>query len=204
MTAPTRLIVVRHGQTECNVRDVWHGWDDCSLDEVGRRQAAAVAERLAVEPIVAVYSSDTRRALQTAQAIGERHRLQPITDPDLRERNAGEYEGVAVEDVVARRPTVWEERNADYWGWRPPSGESFDEVWRRVDAAVRRIEECYPGKTVVVVTHMGPARLLISSLAGIPLERTYDLPFPSTGVSIFTRDGTENMVEALNDAAHVP
>src|SRR5437588_1248938 len=113
-----RLILVRHGQTACNLREVWHGWDNCELTEAGLRQAEQTAARLAREPIAAVYSSDSRRALQTARAIAAPHGIDPILEPGLRERNAGEFEGVGVDEILTRHPTVWEERNADFWGWK--------------------------------------------------------------------------------------
>lgn len=198
-----RLILVRHGQTACNVQDVWHDWDDCDLTETGRQQAAATATRLAGERLDAVYSSDTPRARQTAAAIAAPHRLMPILDPGLRERHAGEFEGVPIPDVLARHPTVWDDRAADFWGWRPPGGESFHEVLTRALAVVERLQAEHDGGTVAVVTHMGVTRALISHLAGMSLAGTYDLPFPSTGVSIFTLEGDAVQVETLNDASHV-
>jgi broad specificity phosphatase PhoE len=198
-----RLILVRHGQTVCNTDNIWHGWDDCQLTEAGLAQARAVAARLAGERIDAVYSSDSRRALQTAQAIAAPHSLQPIPDPGLRERKAGEYEGMPVDEVVAQHPTVWDQRAADYWGWSPPGGESFRQVLDRTMAVVQRLAARHNGQTVVVVTHMGPARVLISRLAGIPLARTYEEVFPSTGVSIFSLEGDRARAEVLNDATHV-
>lgn len=198
-----RLIVVRHGQTACNTRNVWHGWDDCGLTDTGLAQAEAAANRLAGEKIDAVYSSDSRRALQTAQAIASRHELTPITAPGLRERNAGEYEGRPVADVVAARPTIWEERAADYWSWSPPAGETFTAVWERVRAVIERLQKRHDAQTVVAVTHMSPMRILISRLAGIPIEQTYEMEFPSTGVSIFTLEDNTVRVETINDATHV-
>lgn len=198
-----RLILVRHGQTVCNTDDIWHGWDDCELTEAGLAQAEAVAARLAAEKIDAVYSSDSRRALQTARAIAAVHGLEPIAEPGLRERNAGEYEGIPVPEVVAGRPTIWEERAADYWGWSPPGGETFRQVLDRTRAVVERIKARHEGQTVVIVAHMGPVRVLISELAGMPLDKTYEGPFPSTGVSIFCFEGDQPRVEVLNEATHV-
>ncbi|HLJ67303.1 MAG TPA: histidine phosphatase family protein [Chloroflexota bacterium] len=199
-----RLILVRHGETACNVRDVWHGWDDCALTERGLEQAQAIAARLADEPIDAVYCSDAPRALQTAQAVAGPHGIRPIPDPGLRERNAGAFEGVATTEVVARHPRIWEERNADYWGWSPPGGETFRQVLERVEAVLERIAAQYPDGTVVLVTHMGPVRVLISRLAGISLAGTYELSFPSTCLSIFSIGDGAGTVELLNDAAHLP
>src|SRR5438270_463330 len=111
-----RLILVRHGQTNCNVENVWHGWDDCELTAEGQLQAEAVATRLTGEPIEAVYSSDSRRALQTAAAIAAPHGLYPVPDAGLRERHAGEFEGLTMQEIVSRHPTIWQDRDADLWG----------------------------------------------------------------------------------------
>lgn len=203
MPPPTRIILVRHGQTTCNVADLWHGWDDCALTDEGLRQARATGDRLAAEPVDAVYSSDSRRALQTAAAIAAPHGLEPIADAGLRERHAGRFEGLGIDGVLRVHPTVWEDRAADYWGWRPPDGESFHEVMDRSMEVVDRIRWRHPGGTVVIVTHMGPARVLLSRLGGVPLKNTYDLPFPSTGVSIFSVGDDEASVETVNDAAHI-
>lgn len=198
-----RLILVRHGQTVCNLHDVWHGWDDCELTEIGLRQAEATAARLAAESIAAVYSSDSRRAMQTAWAIALAHHLEPHAEPALRERNAGEFEGLRLTEVLARCPTVWQERDADLWGWRPPGGESLRELLDRASGAVERFRQKHPDESVVVVSHMSTTRVLISRLAGMSLEDTFKLDFPSTGVSIFTFEGDQPRAEILNDATHV-
>lgn len=198
-----RLIVVRHGQTACNVEEIWHGWDECELTEAGLAQARSAAQRLASEPIAAVYSSPSRRAFQTAEAVALEHNLTPVTDPRLRERNAGEFEGVLVDEVVRNRPTVFEERNADYWNWRPPGGESFRQVLERTMAVVARIRAEHDGETVALVTHMGPARVLLTELGHIPMEQTYEMEFPSTGITVYHFDGNESHVETMNDAGHV-
>ncbi len=197
-----RLIVVRHGQTACNVNNMWHGWDECALTAEGEAQAAAVGTRLAGEPITAIYSSPSRRARQTADAVARRHGLGPVVEPGLRERSAGDYEGVSVAEVERVRPTIWQERDADLWGWRPPGGESFREVLQRTTEVLDRIRACHPDETVALVTHMGPARMLLNHLTGTSLEETYRMTFPSTSVSIYRFDGSDVTVEALNDAAH--
>jgi alpha-ribazole phosphatase len=202
-TAATRLILVRHGQTTCNIEDIWHGWDDCELTPLGLSQAEAVAERLADEPLSAVYSSDSRRALQTAAAIARRHRLKPVSMAGLRERNAGEYEGLRAEEIVARNPRIWAERDADFWNWSPPGGETFYQLLDRAMRAITEIRERHAGQTVVAVSHMATTRALISHLAGIPILDTFKLEFPSTGVSIFRLSPGATEVETLNDGAHL-
>ena len=201
---PMRLILVRHGETVCNVEEVWHGWDDCSLTTTGSVQAEAVAERLSWEPLAAVYSSDIRRALETASAIARRHGTEPVPMSDLRERNAGEYEGLKTAEIVANNPRIWEERNADFWNWSPPGGETFHQVLARALRAIGEIQKRHAGETVVAVSHMATVRALISHLAGIPVLETFKLDFPSTGVSRFVMHGQTTEVESLNDGSHLP
>ena len=198
-----RLILVRHGQTSCNVADVWHGWDDCELTEEGQSQARAVSARLATEPVAGVYSSDSRRAMQTAAAIAAPHGLQAIPDAGLRERHAGEFEGLAIHEIVRLHPTVWQDRAADLWGWGPPGGEPFKTVLDRGLAVIHRLEARHPVETVVVVSHMTMVRALICRLGHVPLDETYSQPFPSTGVTVITVEGNESRLEMLNDASHI-
>lgn len=198
-----RLVLVRHGQTSCNVQNIWHGWDQCELTAEGRSQASSVAARLAAEPIAAVYSSDSRRALQTAAAIAASHGLEPIPEVDLRERHAGAFEGLVLDEIVQRYPTVWQERDADLWGWAPPDGEPLQAVLARSLAVVNRVAARHPHDTVVVVSHMSTVRALLSHLGHVPLADTYALPFPSTGVTVISIEHDESRLEVLNDASHV-
>ncbi|MGH2444026.1 MAG: histidine phosphatase family protein [Chloroflexota bacterium] len=198
-----RLILVRHGQTDCNVRDIWHAWDGCGLTAAGREQARKLASRLADETIDAVYSSDSPRAVQTATILAEPHGLVPIQRPDLRERNIGDFEGLLAHQIEARNPNVWSERDADLWGWTPPGGENFKSVLTRSLEAVRELREQDDCRTVVLVSHMGVTRVLICYLGGLSIQETYAMQFPSTGVSIFELDGDSVAVTALNDAGHM-
>jgi broad specificity phosphatase PhoE len=198
-----RLILVRHGQTPCNLHDIWHGWDECELNEAGVAQAEAAATRLAGEPIEAVYCSDSKRTIQTASAVALRHGLTPIPDPAFRERSAGRFEGLTIDRVLAIQPNVWDERSSDFWGWRPPNGETLKEVLDRVLAGIARVRAEYPQATVAIATHMNPVRTLISHYTGVPLEATYEMPFPSTGVTIFDFNGDDVRAEVLNSDEHV-
>jgi broad specificity phosphatase PhoE len=199
-----RLILVRHGQTACNVHDIWHGWDDCTLNETGLAQAQAAGERLATEPITGVYCSDSRRTRQTAAAVALPHGLEPIPHSAFRERSAGQFEGLTIDRVLAMCPKVWEERSTDFWGWRPPGGESLAEVLERVLGGIAIIRCQYPDATIALATHMNPVRTLISHYTGVPLAKTYEMPFPSTGVTIFDIEESGVRAEVVNSDDHVP
>jgi broad specificity phosphatase PhoE len=149
----TTLLLVRHGETDWNAEGRLQGHTDRPLNDHGRRQARALADRLVGDDIVAVYSSDLSRAHETAEIIGERLGLPVVTDPDLRERNWGNWEGL----------TGAERDRVDH------VGEPREEHTARVLRAVQRIAEAHPDERVVVVTHGGSLRRVQLATLGMAL-----------------------------------
>jgi broad specificity phosphatase PhoE len=149
--AVTTLLFVRHGETDWNAEGRLQGHTDRPLNDVGRRQAKAVAERLAGEGADAVYASDLSRAKETAEIIGEQLGLTVVIDPDLREKNWGNWEGLTGDERVF----------VEY------VGEATIDHRTRVLAAVDRIVQRHPGQRIVVVTHGGSLRRIQSALNGV-------------------------------------
>jgi broad specificity phosphatase PhoE len=149
----TTLLLVRHGETDWNAEGRLQGHADRPLNEYGRRQARALADRLAGDGIAAVYASDLSRAHETAEIIGERLGFPVVTDPDLRERNWGNWEGL----TGAERDRV------------EHVGEPREEHTERVLRAVHRIAEAHPDERVVVVTHGGSLRRVQVAAVGMAL-----------------------------------
>jgi len=149
----TTLLLVRHGETDWNAEGRLQGHTDRPLNDYGRRQARTLADRLAGEDIAAVYASDLARARETAEIVAERLGLPVVTDPDLRERNWGNWEGL----MGTERDRV------EY------VGEASDAHAERVLRAVRRIAELHPGERIVVVTHGGSLRRIQVATYGMAL-----------------------------------
>jgi broad specificity phosphatase PhoE len=149
----TTLLLVRHGETDWNAEGRLQGHTDRPLNDFGRRQAKALAGRLEGDGITAVYASDLSRARETAEILAERLRLPVATDPDLRERNWGTWEGL----------TGAERDRVEY------VGEAHDAHGERVLRAVLRIAELHPGERVVVVTHGGSLRRVQIAAYGMAL-----------------------------------
>ena len=147
----TRIILVRHGETDWNRERRWQGHSDRPLNELGREQAAGLAERIGAEPISAVYSSDLMRAHETARLLADRLGLEVTAVPDLRERRFGSWEGLRDEEVERRFPGAH----------GPPDGETREEMSRRVLRSLRAIADTHPGQTVLVVSHGGPIRAIL-------------------------------------------
>jgi probable phosphoglycerate mutase len=162
------LHFIRHGETDWNVGRRVQGNTDVPLSARGRKQADELATRLASWPIGAIYSSDLRRALETARPLAERLGLEPIVDPILRERNFGVFEGLLDSEVEAllEDPQVfW--RDADT---RPEKGESRREVWNRVTGFLDRLLADPPADEIAIVSHGGPIRLAAAYLAREDVE----------------------------------
>ena len=154
----TELLLVRHGETDWN-RDLrFQGHADRPLNETGREQARALAEVIARDQVDAIYTSDLARARETAELIAERAGIPFILEPQLREIDVGEWQGLTHPEIEERFPDgmrKWHERGH---GWE--EGETYDEVAGRVLAAIARIVAAHPDGRVVVVGHGGTIRAI--------------------------------------------
>jgi broad specificity phosphatase PhoE len=149
----TRILLVRHGETDWNLNRRLQGHADRPLNDTGREQAHALAAELAQEPLEAVYSSDLKRALDTAQIIAAARGLEVTALPELRERHFGTWEGLTDEEIHGRFPEAAEGVLGD--------GETREEMDRRVLATLERIAQEHPAGTVLIVSHGGPLRSVL-------------------------------------------
>ena len=151
----TRLWVIRHGETEWNTQARIQGHTDIDLNERGRWQAQQAATALQHEGLSAVYSSDLRRALHTAQAIAQACGLPLHVQPQLRERSFGALEGRTFAEVEAEQPEAarrWRQRDPDFG---PPGGETLSDFHQRCTQALVAIAQQHLGHTVALVAHGG-------------------------------------------------
>jgi probable phosphoglycerate mutase len=162
----TELLLVRHGETDWNAESRWQGQADPSLNALGRQQAEALAGELAGERFDAVYSSDLRRALETATIVSERLAVPVVPLSGLREIDVGSWSGLTVDEVRECLPGGLERLQAHGYGW--DGGETPDELQRRVVRALREIVAAHPGGRVLVVTHGGVVRAIGAEAAGVP------------------------------------
>jgi probable phosphoglycerate mutase len=172
---PTRLLLVRHGQSEWNAAGRWQGQQDPPLTDLGRRQARAVARSIGA--VDGVFASDLQRAAETAAIIATELGVLPVVvDPDLRERHAGEWEGLTRAEIERDWPGYLDPPADAHEGFasstprRPPSWEPDDSVLARARDALARIHEQIGEGDALVVTHGGLVYVLEGHL-GAPFER---------------------------------
>jgi broad specificity phosphatase PhoE len=145
---PTRVLLVRHGQSEWNAEGRWQGQADPPLTDLGRLQAREAARALGT--VDAVWASDLQRAVETATIIADQLGVGPVVvDPDLRERDAGEFSGLTRPEIAARFPGYLDD------GRRPPGWEPDEALVARALRALHAIAAEVPGGDVLVITHGG-------------------------------------------------
>jgi probable phosphoglycerate mutase len=189
-TRLTRICLVRHGETEWNAERRIQGQIDIGLNETGHRQAVAAGRWLKRAGIVALYSSDLKRAWATAQAIGAEIGLTPTPLPEMRERRYGVFEGLTYDEAKARYPEgygAFEGRNADY---AFENGESLKAMFERVSGKLKEIAARHLGQNVAVVLHGGVLDVINRFVRNNPLEMPRDFLIPNAGINwISVADG---------------
>ena len=173
----TRLIFVRHGQSEANLHRVFAGHFDAPLTALGRAQAAAAGEYLLRIPIDVAYASDLHRAYDTAAIIAAKQGLSVTPDPAFREIFAGEWEGRSMDALMQEYADEYGRFRTDIGHCRPTGGESVVELGKRLSAATARLLEKHEGKTVLVGTHATSIRVTECVFRGIPFERAREIPW---------------------------
>ena len=165
----TELIVVRHGETFWNSEGLIQGHLDTDLSPMGIRQAEAIAERLAEEKFVAIYSSDLKRAYQTAEYLAGKTGHKITADRRLRERNLGIFQGLTMDEVEQRYPgefNLYKTGGPDYV---VPDGESRRQQFERAIDCIKEISVRHNGESIVIVTHGGVLSGLFRYVLDIPI-----------------------------------
>jgi broad specificity phosphatase PhoE len=169
----TRIVLVRHGQTDYNRERRWQGvGSDVPLNEAGRAEAARVAAALARRfdgAVAALYTSDLARARETAAIVGAALGLEPIEEPALRELSHGRWEGLTHAEVAERWPEELAEYEAHPYSVRRGGGDSYADLETRLMPALERLSAAHAGERIVCVSHGGPIRLALSKALDRPL-----------------------------------
>jgi alpha-ribazole phosphatase len=200
----SRLLLVRHGETELNSAQRYWGRSDIKLSPLGVRQAERLGDRLAAQKIGTVYSSDLQRAWATARTIASRHRLGVTTCAELREINFGKIEGLSLEEISQLFPEFaakWKARRSTDIEF--PGGESLDQLHSRVGNFMSRLKQHKAEETVLVVAHAGVLRSLICQLMAIELRYIYQIRLDLASLSILETHPTGAILTLLNDTSHL-
>jgi 2,3-bisphosphoglycerate-dependent phosphoglycerate mutase len=166
----TRLIVLRHGETTWNRDTRIQGHTDIDLNATGRWQANCLGTALADSALAAVYSSDLRRAFDTAQAVAHAQGLTATPHTGLRERCFGSLEGMTWAEIEAQQPqqaVAWRTRVPD---WAPAGGESLVALRQRVLAVLNELAQRHLGQHIALVAHGGVLDVIYRAATGLELQ----------------------------------
>ncbi|MDE0346826.1 MAG: histidine phosphatase family protein [Boseongicola sp.] len=202
MTA--ELAVVRHGQTEFNVRGLYQGHVDSPLTDAGVAQARLLAPRLhSLGCAPTIYCSDLGRARHTAELLaapGSRIHA----DAGLRERRLGAFEGLSRAEITERYPDARTSNGAAIPDYTPLGGETLDELTERIVLALNQIASNHAGERIIVVTHGGVVTTFVRHVLGVPQDAPRRLEIGNASLSLFHRtDEHVWMARFLGDVSHL-
>lgn len=207
MPPPTRLYLIRHGQSAGNAEGRFGGHGPTPLSELGKKQAEATARHLAKEGIKHVYSSDLDRALQTAEPLAKLLSIELHATPAFRERHVGVLEGLTFDESKERYPKDYYalvNRTVDH---RITGGESYRQLLKRATQKLDEIFRIHNGERVAVFSHTGAICFLTLHLLGAIHRGTRSTPWLITsncGINRFEIRGRRNVrLLAANDTRHL-
>jgi len=185
---PKKIILVRHGETDYNLERRMQGWLDISLNESGRSQAHVAAAKLQSIKINAIYTSDLKRAYETAQTIGCLIKQKVTPTPALRERDMGIFAGWAWEsERDPAKDKLWQEfeeaRDNEDLTWNKHSGESVGQMSTRITIFMQHLHAQHTDQTIVVVTHGGTINRILEQYQIKPAKEGFR-PITNAGVLI--------------------
>ena len=197
------MLLVRHGQSTWNREHRIQGQLDPPLSEEGRRQAERVAQRFAGRRLAGSYSSDLKRAFQTAQAIQAVSGISPEPMAGLREIYLGEWEGLHTEELAERFPGAWA-RWHDEPDWDlVPGGEGAAPFETRVSATMDSILERHQHGDVVVVTHGGVIQAALHRVVGRASRGLFPFKIQNASISVIERRDHRLIIAGVNDTSHL-
>ena len=206
-TTATRVLLVRHGQSQGNAERRFGGHSATPLSELGRRQAEATAGALAAEGVTAIYSSDLLRALQTAEPLARATGLELRGTSAFRERNVGLMEGLTFEGAAETYPEEYAALLRRDFEHVLAGGESYRQLLDRAAAELDRAVEEQRGGAVAVFSHTGTICILILHLMGAldaPHLKPVWISSANCGVTRFEiQHGGLIRVLRVNDTRHL-
>ncbi|MDA7416807.1 histidine phosphatase family protein [Xenophilus arseniciresistens] len=182
-SAPTDLILIRHGETDWNRELRFQGHIDVPLNDMGHEQARRLGLRMKGEQVHHIICSDLMRTQQTTAPAAQQLGLPVQTTVTLREQNFGVVEGMRAEEIQAHHPRAWEEWLQFKADRGMPGGESTREFHARAMAALSSIAREHAGRTVLVVTHGGFLDMVWRTAHALGLDGPRQSDIPNAGIN---------------------
>lgn len=197
-----RLILIRHGQTDYSSQNRYCGFSNPPLNDKGIWQAEKLAVRLKDTKTDKVYSSDLIRAYQTANIIFGDNPIEKT--PDLREMNFGLFEGLKYEQLVGNYPELYGDWVDNPEKIKTPNGEGLGDLSKRVEQRLSFIISQHEDRTLAVVTHSGPIRIVLCKALKFDLKMFWQIEQQFCALNIIDyAEKAQPRVVKMNDASHL-
>ena len=193
-----KLYPIRHGETDYNSALRFQGQTDILLNRKGIEQAERVAEFFRDIPLQAIYTSSLKRASATAEIIGRVKGIEPQETDSLREMSFGIWENMESKDIQKKFAKEWKDFFASPANIKIPQGESMSDVQKRAYPEVQRILDQYPEGDVAFVAHGGIIRVLICTMLGLDLNRSWHLHVGNASITCFYYWGRSYTLDYAN------
>jgi broad specificity phosphatase PhoE len=197
-----RVYLVRHGQTAMNIEGRALGQMDVDLNSEGHRQLPLLEIRFQEIKVNRIFSSDLKRAQETAQAVSRATGATIILNPAIRERSFGEWEGRDYQQVNQKLLDMSNNQGIPLYDVRAPGGESHRDVWERTMPVIEPLFT--EQEDVVIVSHGGACRVMLAQLLKATLDTTFSFKFDNTSMTrVDRRDDGRFQLAIYNDTGHM-
>ncbi len=199
----TKMILIRHGETDWNKEQIFRGRIDVALNEVGLAQAGAVKESLKDVKIDRIYSSPLSRAFETASVLEENRGLEVEIEKGFIDIDFGKWQGLSHEKVKEEYNNLYE-----IWLTEPhnvvfPGGESLEDVRKRSMKALEKVIENHPEETLAIVSHRVINKVLLCAILGIELSHFWYIKQDTCAINKFEYKDGNYYLTLLNDTCHL-
>ena len=200
----TKMFLVRHGLTDWNQQKKYQGQKDIPLNEKGCEQARSLGKYLKAEEIDSIYSSDLKRALQTANIINENHDLEVNKKEKIREIHFGDWQGLSYSEIEEQYPQRLKKWNKDPITNCPPGGETMAVFIKRVKSGFEEIINKNQDNNILVVSHGGTIKVYLTILLEMPPKNHWQFDISSTGLSVINfYEDNKAIISAINVKKHL-
>ena len=196
----TTIMLIRHGDTDWNVKEIFRGRVDVDLNETGIKQAQLLSKYLKDAPIGAIYSSPLKRALKTAEIISGPHNISVKPSHELIDFDYGEWQGLSHDIVKDKYQTLYAQWLNNPHLVKVPRGESLDSVRERATSLVNKVSTKHEG-TVAMVSHRVVGKVLICALLGLDNAHFWNIRLDTCGITTFVYRDKSFILEKHNDTS---
>ena len=199
---PTRLFLLRHGETQANIEQRYQGQGESHLSELGIEESQELSNFLAREDFCAIYSSTLLRSYETAKIVAKPHKLDVTKIDDLKERNYGIWENMKFDEIRAKYPALYGSWLIDPGKTLIPGAETLEAMQKRGVTAIESIIEKHRGKTFCVVGHGGMNRTILFHFMNLGLNNFWRIRQDNTCINIIEIDKAP-IITLLNSTSHL-